>query len=252
MKTRLLCALLALMLCAPALAEGRSREVTIVPEESARLYSALPLAGLKIGIDPGHQAHTDTSKEPVAPGSTETKARVASGTRGVSTGVPEYVRVLEISLLLRDELVRLGAEVLMTRETHDVNISNVERALMMNEWGADAVVRVHLNGSTNKNAHGIGMYVRATGACAEESAYLARCLLSALKSVTGAHIQSVYKRDTYTGLNWSEVPCVLAELGYMTNPEEDENTARPEYQLLLAQGVAQGICQYFETITENE
>ena len=154
--------------------------------------------------------------------------------------------VLGASLLLRDELKRLGAEVLMTRETHDVDISNIERALMMNEWGADAVVRVHLNGSTNKDAHGIGMYVRNTGACAEESGRLARCLLDALRDMTDAHIQGVYRRDTYTGLNWSEVPCVLAELGYMTNPDEDKNTARAEYQLLLAQGIAKGICLYFE------
>ena len=88
---------------------------------------------------------------------------------------------------------------------------------------------------------------RKTGACAEESEYLARCLLSALGSITGAHTQGVYRRDTYTGLNWSEVPCVLAELGYMTNPEEDEKTAQREYQLLLARGIALGLCAYFET-----
>ena len=204
----------------------------------------LPLAGYKIGIDPGHQLHADSTREPVAPGSSNTKARVATGTRGVSTGKAEHETDLEIALLLRELLEELGAEVLMTREVADVNVSNVERAVMMNEWGADVVVRLHCNGSTDHTVQGMGMYVRKTGIGAEESARLAHCLLEAMSARTGAKARGVYKRDSYTGLNWSTVPCVLVEMGYMTNPAEDEKLNDPAYQEKLVLGIAEGIMDY--------
>ena len=46
--------------------------------------------------------------------------------------------------------------------------------------------------------------------------------------------------------NWSTVPCILVECGFMTNPEEDANLNDPAYQDLLAQGMAEGIAIYFE------
>ena len=154
---------------------------------------------------------------------------------------------LEIALLLKELLTELGAEVLMTRESHDVDISNIERAQMMNEWGADAVIRVHCNGSANPLSRGTGMYVRKTGACASESELLARCLLAGVSGRTGAKALGVYKRDTYTGLNWAVTPCVLAELGYLTNPDEDQLLCDPAYQRLLALGLADGLIAYFAT-----
>ena len=152
--------------------------VTATPEATAPqdIFSLLPaqmptvppqptrdpgrLTGVKIGIDPGHQAHGNSAQEAVAPGSSETKAKVSSGTYGRFTGVPEYEVNLDISLQLRDALEALGCEVYMTRETNDVDISNQERAIMMNELGVDLVLRIHCNGSTNKSAQGIGLYIR--------------------------------------------------------------------------------------------
>ena len=243
MFKKVLCLILAVIMCFAAYCERDGAEVT-----SGGEMSALPLYGLKIGIDPGHQLNGDSRKEPVSPGSNETKARVAAGTRGVSTGRPEHEVDLEIALKLRDLLTEMGAQVLMTRETADVNISNVERAEMMNLWGADCVLRIHCDGSTDHTHHGIAMYVRKTGTKAEESALLGRCLLSAMTERTGAAKKSVYKRDTYTGLNWSEVPCVLAECGYMSNPEEDEKLNDPAYQDLLVLGMAEGLIAYFEAL----
>ena len=235
------------LLCGCLGVAGERGEVTLVPD--ARESDALPLAGRKIGIDPGHQARGNSEKEPVAPGSREMKAKVASGTRGVSTGTPEHVRDLEIALRLRELLEELGAQVLMTRESADVDISNVERALMMNEWGADAVLRIHCDGATDKSVHGLGMYVRKTGDKSAECELLARCLIAEMSASTGAAQRGVFRRDTYTGLNWSTVPSVLVECGYMSNPEEDERLADPEYQNSLALGMAQGLIKYFETLT---
>lgn len=204
------------------------------------------LEGLVIGVDPGHQARANSEKEAVAPGSSELKAKVSSGTRGVSTRIPEYEVNLQVALLLRDALEAEGATVIMTRETNDVDISNQERAIMCNEAGCDLVLRIHCNGSENSSVNGIGLYVRATGACAEESYAASEAILPAMAEITGANAQGIFKRDSYTGLNWSEVPSILVEMGYMSNAEEDEKLCSPEYQALLVEGMVEGICVYFE------
>lgn len=204
------------------------------------------LSGIAIGIDPGHQSRQNTQHEAIAPGSSETKIKVSSGTAGVKSRVAEYAVNLEISLKLRDALEKLGCTVYMTRETNDVDISNQERAIMMNELGADLVLRLHCNGSTNKNANGIGLYVNKTGAIAEDSFAAAEAILPAMCESTGARRDGIFQRDTYTGLNWSEVPCILVEMGYMSNPEEDMKLVDPDYQDLLVQGMVEGICAWFD------
>lgn len=229
--------------------EGPAAGATDVPVAPANpmeqpTEEPLPLEGVKIGIDPGHQAKGNNEKEPVAPGSSEMKAKVSSGTQGVSTRVAEYVVNLDVSLQLRDLLEALGAEVYLTRETHDVNISNVERATMMNELGVDMVLRIHCNGSTDSSVKGIGLYVKKTGEGAEESYAISEALLPAMAETTGARAMGIYQRDTYSGMNWSTVPSILVEMGFMSNPEEDKLLNDPNYQQLMVRGIAQGIADY--------
>ncbi len=219
-------------------------EATASAQASAQ--PAARLEGIIIGIDPGHQAQGNSDTEPVAPGSSEMKAKVASGTSGKSTGIAEYVTDLEISLKLRDALEELGCTVYMTRETNDVDISNMERAIMMNELEADLVLRLHCDGSTDSSANGIGMFVRETGDCQQESEEAANVLLESMCASTGARARGVFLRDSYTGLNWSTVPCILVEMGFMSNPEEDEKLNDPAYQDLLVEGMVDGICRYFD------
>ena len=221
-----------------ALAESEPMETPPVP--------AMRLEGVRIGIDPGHQLKQNSDPETIAPGSQETKPKVSSGTAGVATGVPEYQVNLDISLQLRDALGALGCEVYMTRETNDVDISNQERALMMNGYEVDLVLRIHCNGSSNASANGIGLYVNATGDIAESSYAAAEALLPAMVSATGAREDGIFRRDTYTGLNWSTVPCILVEMGYMSNPDEDRKLNDPEYQQKLVQGMLDGICAYMQ------
>ena len=204
----------------------------------------LRLTGVKIGIDPGHQAHGNSEKETIAPNSSKTKAKVTGGTSGVATGVPEYVTVLEIAFKLRDELESLGAEVYMTRETHDVNISNQERAKMMNELGVDLVLRIHCDGAENRSANGVALYCTATGPVAQESGRAAECILPQVAAATGAKARGVTRNDNYTGQNWSTVPVVMVECGFMSNPDEDVKLNDPAYQQLLAEGMTEGICDF--------
>lgn len=215
-------------------------KLTPEPTEVPRLH------GLKIGIDPGHQGKANSDKEPVAPNSKEKKAKVSSGTSGRFTGVPEYITVLEISIKLRDLLEQEGATVYMTRDTHEIDISNKERAEMMNELGVDLALRIHCDGAEDKSANGIALYVRKTGEKQEESEAAANVILDAMVEATGAKKRGVFLRDTYTMNNWSVVPCILVECGFMTNQNEDEKLNDPAYQDLLAQGIVEGVTAYFE------
>lgn len=203
-----------------------------------------PLTGIKVGIDPGHQAKGNNQKETIAPNSKATKPKVSSGTAGVVTRIPEYKTVLEISLKLRDALELMGAEVYMTRETHDVNISNQERAKMMNGYGVDVVLRIHCDGVDNHAKHGIAVYCSRSNSIAAESYRACEAILPAVCEATGAKNNGIVSNDNYTGQNWSTVPCLMVECGFASNPDEDVLLNSEDYQWLLAKGLTQGIIDY--------
>ena len=214
--------------------------VESVVEELERL----PLTGVKIGLDPGHQAHGNNEKETVAPDTTQTKAKVTTGATGVETRIPEYQTVLEIAFKLRDALQSQGAEVYMTRESHDVDISNQERAKLMNGYGVDLVLRIHCDGAENKSKHGIALYCSRSNAIAEESYRAAEAILPRVCEATGAKPHAIVQNDNYTGQNWSEVPCIMVECGFLSNPTEDHLLNDPDYQWRLAAGLTDGIIDY--------
>ncbi|MCI6995546.1 MAG: N-acetylmuramoyl-L-alanine amidase [Eubacterium sp.] len=207
--------------------------------------------GKKIAIDPGHQGKGNSEKEPIGPGASQTKAKVASGTTGRITGVPEYQLNLDVSLKLRDELEVRGYEVYMIRETNDVNISNAERAKAAADAGADLLIRIHANGSENSSVAGAltmsptssNPYVDSE--TVKECQKLSQIVIEAFCEATGAKNQGVYQTDEMSGLNWCSIPATIVELGYMTNPEEDVRMQTASYQDSMVQGIANGIDRYF-------
>lgn len=203
-----------------------------------------------IVIDPGHAATRTQDYEPVGPGAQETKMASVIGTRGVSTGVYEFERVLEISKLIRDELQNRGYQVVMTKESNDEVLSNIQRAQIANNAHADAFLRIHADASEDASDSGaMAMCITPNNpyvpSMYSSSRLLADCVLSAYCESTGFMNRGVEETDSMTGNNWSEIPCILLEMGYMTNANDDLQLALPEIQQAIARGVADGLDNYF-------
>ena len=224
-------------------------EVVSIPER------VLPDKGNRekkiIVIDAGHQQYPNFDVEPIAPGSSEMKVKVTAGTTGVVTGIPEYELTLTLALKLQTILEQRNYEVVQTRTTHDVDISNIERADVANNINADAFIRIHANGSDYSSVNGAmalcqTQYNPYNGHIYQECYSLSQNVLDELVASTNCNKQYIWETDTMCGINWSLVPVTIIEVGYMSNPQEDVLMATEDYQDKICVGIANGIDKFFE------
>lgn len=218
-------------------------------EEKEEGEKDISVNDILICIDPGHQEKGDSNLEPVAPGSYVKKARVSSGATGVATKKPEYILNLETSIVLRNILESKGYKVIMTRESHDVNISNSERAIFANNNNADMVIRIHADSLNNPSKTGASVLIPAkeskyTTNIYEDSKTCANLIENKMKE-SGIQVNGVFERNDLTGFNWSKVPVVLVEMGFLSNYNEDQMMSNPEYQNKLMKSISEGLEEYF-------
>ena len=210
------------------------------------------VTGKLIVIDAGHQGKQNASLEPIGPGARQKKKKVTSGTRGVVTKLYEFELNLTVSLKLRDLLEERGYQVVMIRTTHDVDISNAERAAIANEAKADAFIRIHANGSESSRQYG----TRTISPCRDNPfpirklykscMRLSKCVLNGVCEKAGSRNLGVTESDDYTGINWCRVPVTILEMGYMSNAAEDRLLAKDSYQNRIVIGIADGLDRYFK------
>lgn len=216
---------------------------TATPEPSAE---DKPLSGIVIGLDPGHQGKGNNDPEPVAPGSSEMKPKVTSGTQGVKSKVEEHVVNLNVALKLRDMLEAAGADVVMTRTKANVDISNIERAQLFNDKKVDLGVRIHANGIDDSSVHGAFMLIPKDNPYEAECKKAAQLIIDSYTQETGIKKLSTQVRSDQTGFNWSERPIVNIEMGHMSNPAEDLKITDKSFQTTMARGIYNGIVEYFK------
>ena len=168
----------------------------------------------------------------------------------------EYELTLTVAEQLKKELEERGYTVRMTRTDSDQMLSCRERAEIANEANADVFLRIHADGSEDSTANG-AMTICITPENPyipeeyEKSRLLSEDVLDAFVSATGCRKRKVWETDSMSGNNWSKVPTTLLEMGFMTNPQEDQLMASADYQQKMIQGMADGIDRYFEDLEQR-
>jgi N-acetylmuramoyl-L-alanine amidase len=201
-----------------------------------------------ICLDPGHGTPPAVGRqtEPIGPGSHVYKIKDGGGTSG------EPAVALALAQKLRALLVRRGYRVAMTRTGptfHYGNGGNIARAQFCNRRHSALMIRIHADGSTNSSQHGFSTLYPAfhrgwTDDIYAESLRAARLVQAAAAKATGAANLGLTPRGDLTGFNWANVPVVLVECGFMTNPRERRLLQSGAYEWKVARGVAAGAAAF--------
>ncbi len=206
---------------------------------------------ITIVIDPGHGPWVNKDMEPIAPDSTQMKRKYGVGTVGIVTGTLEREINLNVSLMLRDLLEKDGYIVIMTRTNHEVISSNIDRVNLANDNNADMMIRIHADSFKDSRLNGASMLVPGEVGYAvdivDESNVYGEIILNTLVEEVGMDNRGLITRIDQTGFNWSKVPIMTVEMGFLSNPEEDRLLSTKAYQEKIAYGLYLGITQCFET-----
>ena len=217
------------------------------PEPVKVDYASMNLNGKVICIDAAHGTFTENVSEPVAPNSDVMKDGFKEGTKGVN--VKEDTITLAVANILKEKLEAKGAKVIMTRTDEVSNLSNKDRALFANDNGAFICIKLHADG-TNDGGSGMTMLVPGNKYIADKemlsiSKKLGKTIINGAVAKTGAVKNPTIVTNEMTGFNWSKIPVVLLEMGYLTNPDDEKKLADSNYQSLIADGIVEGILEYY-------
>ncbi len=188
------------------------------------------LKGKKIVIDPGHGGPD-------------------SGAIGPTYTFEKDVN-LSIALYLNNMLAEAGATVSMTRKT-DVCVASkyTERAdlearvAMANNTKPDLFISIHNNANSNPDNNGTTTYYSGQNPQATESSKMANAIQSLIIGIVNTNDEGVRKADFYVLKN-TNMPSVLIEAAYLSNPDEEERLHNPIFQKNMATAIFHGIVEY--------
>ena len=210
-------------------------EPTFVPSDTPTPVPATPtptpitlkedhpdLTGKVIVIDPGHQEVPNTDLEKVYKGSTAEKDKATSGAVGVNSGAKEYELTLQYALVLREYLEGCGAKVILTRDSNDADISNIERAKIATDNKADCFIRLHADSAPESDIKGVKVYVPSTGSYSKNAVKEGKKLADLVAEHIGSTSLGVVQSNMYTGLNYADsVKSYQLVVGYLSNSDDD-------------------------------
>jgi len=195
----------------------------------------MPLSGKIIVLDPGHGGYD---------GGAESK-----------DGLQEKGITLDITNMLRDYLQEAGAMVIMTRE-EDVDLAKINtkgysrrkvedlqnRIRLVNQSMGDFFISVHLNSIPSEKWHGAQTFYYPLK---EENEKMAKILQEQLvDNLQNTDRVALARRDIAV-LKYSEIPSVMVEVGFLSNPKEATLLADSKYQKKIAFAIYQGIIRYY-------
>lgn len=201
-------------------------------------------------VDPGHDARGNSETEPIGPGSSTRKIKDGGGTSGVVSGQSEAELNLRVALRLRPLLERAGLRVVMTRtKTAGASMGNIARARIANRAGAALFLRIHADGSSDPSARGTHVLYPALRRGWTDDVYAASKraatnVQAETRRALGFPDRGLQERSDFTGFNWADVPAILVEMGFMTNPTEDRLLATSAYRRRAAVGMCRGTLRF--------
>lgn len=189
----------------------------------------LPLANVRIMIDPGHGGKFTGAVGP--------------------TGYREKTATLEISEKLKDKLTRMGATVRMTRTT-DSTVAHPgasqsqdlrARVTKANSWPAQLFISVHCNSATSSSAHGHEIYHKRSPDSG--SRRLATAINGEMAKKLDLRNRGV-KAANFHVIKNTRMPGVLVETAFISNPKEERLLKDSRFQDLMAEAIASGVATY--------
>jgi N-acetylmuramoyl-L-alanine amidase len=220
----------------------------------------LPLAGMTISVDPGHNGGNFTHPEEIgklvpAGANGTTKPCNTTGTATDDGALTEAQFNWDVAQDLVPRLKRLGAKVVLTRHSNDgVGPCVDERAEIANRAHAAVALAIHADGNLAPGAHGFDVIHPSTEemvdpSMAEPSLALAEDVRDALAGAgvpTANYVgeDGLDARSDLAGLNLTKVPAVLVELGNMREAEEAAKLESSAYRHKLAAALATGIVSF--------
>lgn len=207
-------------------------------------------SNITIVIDPGHSSTGTSGNEPVSPNSSTTKLKDGLGATGSYTNIPEHKTNMSVALLVKKELKSKGYNVILTKQDVAESKSNIERAEVGNKNNADLVVRIHADSAENSSISGASMHVPAnneyTSSFYKISKSYGTTILNTYVDEIGIKNRGVIERNDLTGFNWSKVPVVLIEMGFLSNKEDDNFVSNTANHPKIAKAISDGIDKCFE------
>ena len=209
------------------------------------LGAAAAASAALICLDPGHGTPPAIGRqtEPIGPGSHTMKIKDGGGAPG------EAAVALAIARRTRALLLARGYRVAMTRTGPTFRLGNggnIARAQFCNRHHAALMVRIHADGAGDTSLHGVSTLVPAWHRGWTDDIYAAslragRVLQRAVAASTGAANRGIVRRSDLTGFNWADVPAVLVEAGFLSNPTERRLLHTGAYQQRVARGLTDGV-----------
>lgn len=168
-----------------------------------------------------------------------------------TSGIKEKDVNLQIALYLKDYLIAQDYTVYLTRETdcglYDDNVSNKKTSDLNNriqffkEKNASCVVSIHQNSYPDTIQHGAQTFYYAGSG---EGKAFAESVQASLLKMDDTNTRLAKSNDSYYLLKHSNVPSIIIECGFLSNPEETAKLTDPNYQKQIAYAICIGICSY--------
>lgn len=180
------------------------------------------LKGKVIVIDPGHQAVADTELENAIKGSSAEKDKATTGAVGVDSGAKEYEVTLTYAQVLKEYLEGCGAKVILTRDSNEANISNIERAKVATDNNATCFIRLHADSAPDSEISGVKVYVPSSGKYSKSAVKDGNKLAELVAKEIGSTSLGTVQSNMYTGLNYADsVKSYQLVIGYLSNSKDD-------------------------------